>query len=88
MLKGTPVVKWTGKDADDDSLLYTVLYSKDAKKTWTALATGLKTTSYKLKTNKLAGSKNAYIRIMATDGVNTTVVDSKQPFIIANKKTT
>ena len=73
-LPGGGVVKtvtWTANDLDGDPLSYSVLYSPDNKNSWFALAMDLNATTYSMDTSTLPGGTNAFVRILATDGVNT-----------------
>lgn len=65
-------LNWTASDLDGDTLSYALFYSADAGQTWSTLVTDLTETSYTLDTTHLAGSAQAQLRLLATDGVNTT----------------
>lgn len=79
---GTPVtVSWTGSDADDDTLTYTVSTSTDGGTTWVPIASDLATTSVAFTpTSDQFGSMQ--VRVMASDGWNTSTATS-DPFTIA-----
>jgi hypothetical protein len=81
------IVNWTASDLDGDSLSYSLLYSADNKQSWFALATDLTATTYSLDTSQLPGGTNAFVRILATDGVNTGEGDAG-PFTVAGNPPT
>lgn len=84
-LTGLVEVRWQSTDADGDNLLYSIQYSADGGETWYAAAVDLTGTSYALDTTQLAGTTQGKLRILATDGVNTTAVETTQMFTVANK---
>ena len=89
-LPGGGVVKtinWTANDPDGDTLSYSVLYSADNKNSWFAVAMDLNTTTYSLDTSTLPGGTNAFVRILASDGVNTGQADAG-PFAVTGKEPT
>ena len=77
-------ITWSATDPDGGALSYSVLYSADNKQSWFALATDLTATPYSLDTSGLPGGSNAFVRVLATDGVNTGSADVG-PFTVANK---
>jgi hypothetical protein len=83
----TKALTWTASDLDGDVLTYSVLYSNDAKQSWFAVATDLTATTYSLDTSMLPGGTNAYVRILASDGVNTGEADGG-PFAVTGKEPT
>ncbi|MBI4287496.1 MAG: right-handed parallel beta-helix repeat-containing protein, partial [Chloroflexi bacterium] len=63
-------VKWTGRDADSDALLYTVFYSSDGGETW-------QLQSFEQSKNELIIAIDAKgtahrVKVVATDGANST----------------
>lgn len=78
-------VTWVASDADGDSLSYLVLYSRDAGATWEALGSDMRETSYPLDASQLAGTNQALIRVIASDGVNTSQDDTDAAFVIEKK---
>ena len=80
---GTYTVSWTATDADHDPLIYRILYSSDGS-SWVPLGTSITETHLAVNASELAGGNSAYIRVLATDGVNTTVADSA-PFSVGRK---
>ena len=82
---GQQLIRWTASDADGDPLRYAVLYSADGKSSWLALGTGLTATEYRVDASALRGATQGYIRVLATDGLNTTQADSLGAFQVADK---
>jgi hypothetical protein len=80
-------LNWAAVDQDNDTLSYSVLYSADNKQTWFAVATDLTATTYALDTSTLPGGTNAFVRILASDGINTGQGDAG-PFVVAGKAPT
>jgi hypothetical protein len=79
-------VGWSANDADGDALSYTVQYSHDGGQSWDTVGTGITNTlSVHLDAMHLPGSDNALVRVMASDGVNTSIDQSDQPFSVAHK---
>ena len=70
-LTGTVPITWTANDADGDPLYFTILYSVDDGQTWIPVETDIATTTYELDTTKIAGSSQARLLVLASDGVNT-----------------
>jgi hypothetical protein len=84
-LSGIQTIVWSADDTDGDPLTFDVLYSRDDGNHWTALAVGLNKSSYSWNTDKVAGSSEALIRVVANDGVNTGEDYSDLPFSVAQK---
>src|SRR6185503_2792326 len=76
----TRTVIWQASDADGDQLTYSLLYSTDAGQTWQPLDTNIRESNYVLKLEELPGSNSALIRVIATDGVNTSMDDTNATF--------
>jgi hypothetical protein len=69
---GEHTIEWSGSDGDGDSLRYDIQYSPDGKKSWYPLEVGSDATSYTFSTDEILPSDLTYIRVMASDGFNTT----------------
>ena len=69
-------VSWTATDADEDDLSYRVYYSTDAGADYKPVAAGVTSTSVTLDRSRLAGSTQARIRVIATDGTRSTAAQS------------
>ena len=69
-------VSWTGFDADDDPLQYNVLYSPDGQR-FVPLVVRSTKTEVDVPLDRLPASspEGALLRLMATDGMNTTIVE-------------
>jgi hypothetical protein len=78
-------ITWTASDADQDALTYSVLYSPNGGAAWVPVADGLTTTSYSLPAAVVAGSPNAIIRVVASDGTNTGQDQSDAAFTVSKK---
>ena len=81
---GPQTVTWHGTDADGDPLRYILQYSPDGGTTWRGIA-GLTGESWTLETGNLPGSQAGLIRILASDGVNTAMDSSDEPFVVEGK---
>lgn len=86
-------VAWNQSDADHDNLLYNLQYSYDNGVHWQALAGDVNGTPEPGQTlifnnlSNLHGSatNQALVRVIASDGYNTTIATS-QPFTLSNRK--
>ena len=68
-------VSWTGNDLDGGLLTYAVLYNNGANSTWWPIAAGITATaglpvSYTVATNLLAGSGQAHVKVLVSDGIH------------------
>jgi hypothetical protein len=76
-------IAWEYVDADGDALTFTVMYSADGGESWTPLATDVRSNAITLPSlDGIAGSENALIRVLATDGVLTGYDDSDAAFSV------
>ena len=80
---GSQMIRWQGSDADGDELRYMVYYRQGAGD-WGVLSTDLLTGELSVDSQYLPGGTDARIRVMATDGINTTAIDSA-PFTVGRK---
>jgi hypothetical protein len=78
-------VAWSAADPDGDPLTFAVLYSTDGGETWLTLVTGIRATSYTVDATYLAGSRAALVRVLASDGVNTSSDESNAPFTLQGR---
>jgi hypothetical protein len=81
---GAQPVVWQASDEDGDALTYALLYRPDSTASWLTLVTGLTQTQYTVNSQELAGGDSATIRVFASDGFNTSFVDSPA-FQVAQK---
>jgi hypothetical protein len=81
---GLQTLAWTASDADGDPLQYLLQYSSDGGQSWSVLAPNLSETIFEIDSAWLPGSDDARLRLMASDGLNTTQVDSV-PFQVGGK---
>lgn len=79
---GREVIQWEANDADGDDLEFTVFFSADNGKTWRPLACRLREQSYTIDTRLLEGTEAGRVRVLATDGVNTSEDSSDEPFVV------
>jgi hypothetical protein len=82
-LSGQATVQWSGTDADGDTLSYALLFSSNSGATWESVAINLTETSYTWDISKLAPGTQYLIKIIATDGINTSQDISHTSFTIA-----
>lgn len=80
----TYTIQWSGSDADNDPLTYTVLYSPDGVD-WMTLETNMTSTSLNVDAATIPGGQAAQIRVVATDGVNSASDTSDAIFTVENK---
>jgi hypothetical protein len=83
-LEGTSIFSWEASDPDGDALNYDLYYSPDAGETWHPLAVGLSETHYALDWNELPGGEECILRLIASDGLNTTSAQTA-PFPVTDK---
>jgi hypothetical protein len=62
----TVEVRWTGADADGDSLLYSAFYSADGGQTWTDFVVDRTDPVFRVRVNKVGNDHR--VRVIATDG--------------------
>lgn len=80
-------IAWKGTDADGDTLRYAILYSADNKRTWRAIAQGVKATHFVVDSVTMEGTRGnttGFIRVSAYDGVLTGSGESGA-FEVANR---
>jgi len=74
-LGSSVTIQWQATDSDGDPLLSTVLFSKDGVE-WIPLQAEIPGTSITVGTAGLAATGQGIIRVVVSDGFNTTTVDS------------
>jgi hypothetical protein len=75
-------ISWNGSDQDGDSLYYDVDYSVDGQN-WFPIAINTTATQLMINSANLQGSNNAFVRVRATDGFNTSSDISNAAFHVA-----
>jgi uncharacterized protein (TIGR03437 family) len=78
-------VSWTASDPDGDSLRYALQYSGDGGATWHSLVADWSSTTYELDLRRIPGSRQALIRVLATDGFHTSEDQSDATFTVGRK---
>ncbi len=71
-LDGATVVQWTASDADGDLLRTLVQYSHNGGLTWRPLAANAQGSQLTLDADRLPSGDNAAIKVVVSDGLNTT----------------
>jgi len=67
---------WFALDVDRDPLLFTLQYSADDGVSWRSVLSHQPWLSARISTRRLPGSTQARLRLLATDGANTTIAIS------------
>lgn len=80
----TYTITWTANDLDNDSLFFNVFYSPDGND-WNLLGTNITDTQLVINAINLPGGNSAKIRVMASDGVNTSIDESNSSFFVESK---
>jgi hypothetical protein len=76
------LITWTGQDIDGDSLHYAVLFSSDNGGNWITLAAGLSDSAFHFDSNHFPESESCKVKVVATDGVNTSMDESDSVFTL------
>ena len=82
---GASRIRWTASDADGDPLRFTVLFSANGKGSWRGLDVDIAGNELVVDANALPGTSQGYIRVLATDGLNTGQGDSRAAIRVADK---
>ena len=78
------LISWSATDLDNDPLTFDLLYSPDDGVTWMAMALGLTGSSYTMSDqNRIPGSDQARIRVIANDGFHSVYDNSDASFSLA-----
>jgi hypothetical protein len=78
-------ISWEASDADGDPLSYTVLYNDGKDSLWWPIATGVTATAITVDTSLWAGSTEARVKVLVTDGVHSAEDVSDRPFVVSQK---
>jgi hypothetical protein len=74
---------WSASDGDSDLLECAIQFSPDGGATWTTLVSGWSGTEYVLPLTYVEGTEQGLIRVLATDGFNTSQDQSDATFSVA-----
>jgi hypothetical protein len=77
-------ITWNATDADNDTLFYAILFSKDNGITYNTLIFDYNETQFAVSSNEIMDCKECVIKILATDGFNTGNDTSDNLFEIDN----
>jgi len=78
-----PTISWQAADADGDELDFHILYSPDSGGIWQAVALHVTGSQYQVASpDRLSGSDQALIRVVASDGFHTAHDDSDDTFSV------
>lgn len=77
--EGVRPVRWQGEHPEGRELQYLLSYSADDGKTWQPLSLPVEEAEQEVDFDRLAGGDRCRLRVLATDGVNTTEAVS-EPF--------
>ena len=81
---GVYTVTWQGAEPDGGSLAYRVLYSQNGD-SWLPLGGTITQTHLAVDASELPGGSGARVRVLATDGINTSSGESDGTFSVARK---
>jgi hypothetical protein len=81
-------VSWTADDGDGDALIATVLYSRDGGASYAPLRLHLTGASVVIPLAELGGTTQGKVRVIVSDGVNTSQADSAGFFSVPNRPPT
>lgn len=85
LIGSTETLRWSASDLDRDPLEYAIQYSTDAGATWQTLATDWISTTYELDLNRIAGTDQGLLRVLASDGFHTAQDQSDATFAVAKR---
>lgn len=77
-------VAWSMSDADGDPLSATLLFSTDNGQTWQTLVAHLTESQFTVPFAHLSGTTEGRLRVLVSDGVNTSQDDTNAPFTVEN----
>lgn len=82
---GPYTVAWTASDADGDTLTAQVHYSADGGQSWAPLGVNLTGRALSVQASDLPGATHALVKVVVTDGVNTSSDTSDAAFSVTPK---
>ena len=74
-------ITWAASDGDGDPLAYSVLYGSDGS-SWVPVGVSITQTQLAVDAAELAGGNAARIRVLASDGINTSSDESDSVFTV------
>jgi len=79
-------VIWRSSDADGDEVSVTILFSRDDGATWRVVGANLRDPGVRLlHLDALPGTRDGRIRLIASDGFNSTEITTSEAYEVANK---
>jgi hypothetical protein len=82
---GKQILSWEATDEDGDKLTYSVWYSRDGGQNWMPIAAYLSEDFLAVDFDRLPGAKEALLRVLASDGVNTSQEVTQKAFAVPFK---
>lgn len=77
-------ILWSGNDADDDTLFYSVYYTADGLE-WLPLASDIANTQVTVDPMQLPGGSSARVLVVVSDGINNARDLSDATFVVERK---
>jgi len=84
-LSGEASISWTASDPDGDVLTSYLFYSPDDGETWLPIAADLTSSSFSMNADQLPGCNDCRLRVLVSDGWNTTTATTAGTFSVAGK---
>lgn len=81
---GSHTITWDASDLDGNTLTFNVFYSPDGSQ-WIPLGSNITDKQLTVDSSEIPGSTSASIKVMASDGINTTTDVSDAPFTVGSK---
>lgn len=81
---GSQTITWDASDLDGDPLTFKVFYSPDGTN-WLPIGSNINDTQLTIDASELPGSSTASVRVMVSDGGNTSSDESDASFTVASK---
>ena len=84
-MTGKQNLSWKAIDEDGDKLTFSVWYSRDAGREWIPIAANLNVAALTIDFDQLPGAQEALLRVLASDGVNTSQLATEKSFSVPSK---
>lgn len=78
------MISWQGSDEDGDALTYTLQYNRDGTY-WESVGVGITNTNYLLDVDEYAGGAATHFRVLASDGLLSTLSAPSVPITMPNQ---